>query len=67
MALTVAFRAARALMFSLILAPVLASFFSLRTHEWDNPVLRWIIRMYRRILATSMRHPLIPVTTCRFC
>src|SRR6266700_1586234 len=43
MALTVAFALLGALMFSLILAPVLASFFfTSRTKEWDNPVLGWI-------------------------
>jgi cobalt-zinc-cadmium resistance protein CzcA len=63
MALTVAFALVGALIFSLIIAPVLASFiFSSRTKEWRNPVLSWVTRQYRRLLMLSLQYPFVPVT-----
>ncbi len=57
MALTVAFALLGALIFSLILAPVLASFlFRKQAKEWHNPVLVWITERYRRSLHVSIRH-----------
>ena len=42
MAWTVAFALLGALLFSMVLAPVLSSFlFRRETHEWHNPVLAW--------------------------
>src|SRR5215510_2745994 len=63
MAWTVAFALLGAILFSLILAPVLASFFfTNRTKEWRNPVIGWITRLYRRLLILSIRSPFVPVT-----
>src|SRR5580658_6351993 len=48
MAWTVAFALLGALLFSMLVAPVLASlFFPKETREWENPVLVWITRLYR--------------------
>lgn len=51
MALTVAFALIGALLFSLSIAPVLASlFFRKGAKEWHNPVLLFLIKNYRRSL-----------------
>ncbi len=48
MAWTVAFALLGALMFSMVLAPVLASLvFGQNTREWRNPALAWLIGRYR--------------------
>jgi cobalt-zinc-cadmium resistance protein CzcA len=48
MAWTVAFALAGALTFSMIIAPVLASFlFSKGTKEWHNPLMEWLTTHYR--------------------
>src|SRR5208282_5013778 len=45
MAWTVAFALLGALMFSMLVAPVLSSFFFAKgTREWHNPVLAWLTR-----------------------
>ncbi len=57
MALTVAFALLGALIFSLVLAPVLASFlFRKGANEWHNPVLVWLTERYRRALHVSIRY-----------
>ncbi len=61
MSWTVAFALLGALLFSIILAPVLASFLFRRgTSEWENPVLRYITRGYRRAAQYAIEHR--PVT-----
>jgi cobalt-zinc-cadmium resistance protein CzcA len=55
MAWTVAFALLGALVFSMLLAPVLASYlFRHRTREWRNPVLAWLLTHYRTALAWSL-------------
>ena len=56
MAWTVAFALLGALIFSMVLAPVLASFlFRRNTREWANPVLVWITGRYRTAVRWSVR------------
>jgi cobalt-zinc-cadmium resistance protein CzcA len=62
MAWTVAFALIGALIFALMIAPVLASYFFRRgIKEWHNPVLDWITRLYRRTLGWCMRHRWITI------
>ncbi len=57
MAWTVAFALLGALIFSMILAPVLSSFlFRKGTTEWENPVLRWLTNSYRRAAVFAIEH-----------
>ena len=57
MAWTVAFALLGALVFSILLAPVLASFFfGSRMKEWRNPVLAWLTDNYRKHLRWAMQH-----------
>ena len=57
MALTVAFALLGALLFSLILAPVLASFmFRKSVKEWHNPVLVFLTTRYRSGLRWHIEH-----------
>jgi cobalt-zinc-cadmium resistance protein CzcA len=56
MAWTVAFALLGALLFSMVLAPVLASLaFGQNTREWRNPVLAWLIGRYRVTLRLAVR------------
>jgi cobalt-zinc-cadmium resistance protein CzcA len=56
MAWTVAFALLGALIFSMILAPVLASFlFPRGTSEWRNPVMTALTRLYRITLGWAIR------------
>jgi cobalt-zinc-cadmium resistance protein CzcA len=56
MAWTVAFALLGALLFSIVLAPVLASFaFGEKTREWHNPVLLWLTAGYRTALRAAIR------------
>ncbi len=63
MAWTVAFALLGALIFSILLAPVLASFF-FRGHasEWRNPVLAWLTAVYRQSVTWSIAHRWIVFT-----
>jgi cobalt-zinc-cadmium resistance protein CzcA len=62
MAWTVAFALLGALIFSMIIAPVLASFlFPKGTTEWENPVLHWITSRYRRAATWGIDHKFVPV------
>jgi len=55
MAWTVAFALLGALMFSMLLAPVLSSvFFPRGTKEWHNPVMTFLTRVYRSVLGTAI-------------
>jgi cobalt-zinc-cadmium resistance protein CzcA len=63
MAWTVAFALLGALIFSMILAPVLSSFlFYKGTKEWDNPVLIFIITRYRHAATWAIEHRGVPIT-----
>jgi len=56
MAWTVAFALLGALIFSMILAPVLCSLaFGQNTREWRNPALAWLIGRYRVTLRLAVR------------
>ena len=56
MAWTVAFALLGALIFSMVLAPVLASFlFRRNTREWHNPLLTLLTRGYRRAVRWAIR------------
>jgi cobalt-zinc-cadmium resistance protein CzcA len=58
MAWTVAFALLGALLFSILVAPVLSSlFFAREAREWHNPVMLWLTRLYRTTLrwAIEMR------------
>ncbi|HLY18267.1 MAG TPA: CusA/CzcA family heavy metal efflux RND transporter [Bryobacteraceae bacterium] len=55
MAWTVAFALLGALIFSMVVAPVLASLLFRRSaHEWRNPVLDWLTRGYRGLLRRAI-------------
>ena len=57
MAATVSFALLGALVFALLLAPVLATYlFRRRAQEWQNPVLAWLIVHYRRTLQWAIEH-----------
>ncbi len=63
MAWTVAFALLGALLFSMLLAPVLASvFFPRGTTEWENPVLLWVIAGYRKSATAAIRHRWVTVS-----
>jgi cobalt-zinc-cadmium resistance protein CzcA len=56
MAWTVAFALLGALLFSILVAPVLASlFFPKGTREWHNPVMSWLTTRYRVTLRWAIR------------
>ena len=56
MAWTVAFALLGALIFSMVVAPVLSSFlFRRNAREWHNPVLTWITDGYREAVRWSVR------------
>jgi cobalt-zinc-cadmium resistance protein CzcA len=62
MAWTVAFALLGALIFSMILAPVLSSFlFPKGTSEWENPVLRWLTARYRHDMTWAIDHKIFPL------
>jgi cobalt-zinc-cadmium resistance protein CzcA len=57
MAWTVAFALLGAVIFSMTIAPVLASLvFRRETSEWHNPVLAWLTTRYRHALSWSVGH-----------
>ena len=57
MAWTVTFALIGALIFAMIVAPVMASFlFRKGAKEWENPIMQWLIRHYRSALRTSIEH-----------
>lgn len=62
MAWTVAFALLGALIFSMLVAPVLASFFfSKGTREWRNPVMAYLTNLYRDQIPKAIRHRTITV------
>ena len=57
MAWTVAFALLGAVIFSITIAPVLASFlFQKEVRDWPNPVLAWLTEYYRRAVTWSVHH-----------
>jgi cobalt-zinc-cadmium resistance protein CzcA len=64
MAWTVAFALLGAVIFSIMIAPVLASFlFRKEIREWHNPVLAWLTEHYQRALRWSIHHRWVTVGT----
>jgi heavy metal efflux system protein len=62
MAWTVSFALIGALVFAIIVAPVLASIvFSKGAKEWENPVMQWLIRHYRTAVRTAIEHSRITI------
>ncbi len=62
MAWTVAFALLGALIFSIVIAPVLASFaFAKGAKEWHNPVMDFVINQYRTAVRWAIRHRMITV------
>jgi cobalt-zinc-cadmium resistance protein CzcA len=62
MAWTVAFALLGALLFSVLVAPVLSSlFFPRGTREWHNPAMLWLTAVYRRLLRVAIRMRVLTV------
>jgi cobalt-zinc-cadmium resistance protein CzcA len=62
MAWTVAFALLGALFFSIVVAPVFASFaFAKGAREWRNPVMEWILERYRVAVRWAIDHRLVTV------
>ena len=62
MAWTVVFALLGALLFSILVAPVLASFaFTNGAREWDNPVMTYVCRQYRNALVWAIHHRTVTV------
>jgi cobalt-zinc-cadmium resistance protein CzcA len=65
MAWTVVFALLGALIFSIVVAPVLASFaFAKGAKEWENPVMTFVSRHYRNSLRWAIRHRAITIGVC---
>jgi cobalt-zinc-cadmium resistance protein CzcA len=65
MAWTVAFALLGALLFSILVAPVLASYaFAKGAREWHNPVMTFVSKQYRRALRVAIRRRMITVGIC---
>jgi cobalt-zinc-cadmium resistance protein CzcA len=65
MAWTVAFALLGALLFSMLVAPVVASVvFPRGTREWHNPLMGFLTRMYRKSLGVAVRWPWTTVGVC---
>ncbi len=63
MAWTVAFALLGALIFSMLIAPVLASFlFWKGAREWHNPVMAWITDRYRHAATWAIEHRAVTVS-----
>jgi cobalt-zinc-cadmium resistance protein CzcA len=62
MAWTVAFALLGALIFSMLIAPVLSSFlFRKGAREWHNPVMTWITERYRHAATWAIEHRTVTV------
>jgi heavy metal efflux system protein len=62
MAWTVAFALLGALIFSMVIAPVLASFaFAKGAKEWHNPVMSFLTERYRGAVRSAIRHRYVTV------
>ncbi|HEY6370469.1 MAG TPA: CusA/CzcA family heavy metal efflux RND transporter, partial [Candidatus Sulfotelmatobacter sp.] len=65
MAWTVAFALLGALLFSILIAPVLASFaFAKGAKEWHNPVMHFLTERYRTAVRWAIRHRAVTVGVC---
>ncbi len=65
MAWTVAFALLGALLFSIVIAPVLASFaFAKGAKEWHNPVMQFLTERYRVAVRWAIRHRAVTVGVC---
>jgi cobalt-zinc-cadmium resistance protein CzcA len=65
MAWTVAFALLGALLFSIVIAPVLASFaFQKGAKEWHNPVMHFLIEGYRVAVRLAIRHRAVTIGVC---
>ncbi|HVR25631.1 MAG TPA: CusA/CzcA family heavy metal efflux RND transporter [Candidatus Polarisedimenticolia bacterium] len=65
MAWTVAFALLGALLFSILIAPVLASFaFARGASEWHNPLMHFLIERYRAAVRWAIRHRAITIGVC---
>ena len=63
MAWTVAFALLGALLFSMLIAPMLSSFFFAKgAKEWRNPVMIWLTGRYRTALRWTVEHRFVPVS-----
>jgi len=63
MAWTVAFALLGALIFSMLIAPVLASFaFAKGAKEWHNPVMSFLTERYRNAVRRAIRHRVVTVS-----
>jgi cobalt-zinc-cadmium resistance protein CzcA len=70
MAWTVAFALLGALLFSMVLAPVLSSFlFRRQTREWHNPAMIWSTNRYRAVLrgAIHTRYIIVGLAVLSVC
>jgi cobalt-zinc-cadmium resistance protein CzcA len=62
MAWTVAFALLGAIIFSIVIVPALSSLFYPRgTKEWHNPVMEWLVRMYRKALRVAVHFRYVTV------
>ena len=62
MAWTVTFALVGALIFAIVVAPVLAiMFFSKGAKEWHNPVMEWLVKHYRSGVRKAIEHSRITV------
>jgi heavy metal efflux system protein len=67
MAWTVAFALLGALIFSMVIAPVLASFaFAKGAKEWHNPVMQFLTNQYRRAVRLAIRRRYVTVAVALF-
>src|SRR5271170_3221842 len=67
MAWTVAFALLGALIFSMLIAPVLSSFlFWKGAREWHNPVMAWITDRYRHAATWAIEHRYVTVSIAVF-
>ena len=68
MAWTVAFALLGALMFSMLVAPVLASlFFRKGVSEWHNPILIFLRERYRTTVRVAIQHRWLTITGAACC
>jgi heavy metal efflux system protein len=62
MAWTVTFALIGALIFAIVIAPVLSSMlFSKGAKEWENPIMHWLIVHYRSAVRSAIQHSRITV------
>jgi cobalt-zinc-cadmium resistance protein CzcA len=68
MAWTVAFALLGALIFSMVMAPVLSSFvFRRHAREWRNPVLEWLTARYRSSVRWAVHHRWVIIGAAAAC